>query len=55
MAKCEESVGEINKELLKKSITYSNRTLKKSGGDNFIRNARAVMLKPKRRNKKSKK
>jgi len=55
MTKCTGPIGEVNSELLSKSVIYSKRTLKKSGGDNFVRNARAVILKPKRRNKKSKK
>ena len=45
--------AEKYKELMDKSMIFSKRTLKKSGGDGFTHNVSAKMLKPKRKIKGS--
>ena len=37
-----------------KDLVYSERTIKKSGGDDFTHNVRLVKLKPKKRKQKEK-
>lgn len=46
MARIKNSLPEANKN---KSLVYSKRTIKKSGGDDFTNNVRSVKLKSKKK------